>query len=84
MHDPRRWAEARTFRWNDGESTEGYQAVEVDGEGLLWFRWSHVHGEGRVDEARQSFAGFLDGPLRPCPKPIEDQLRALALRRLDA
>jgi hypothetical protein len=50
-----RWSRltGRTFRWNDGVSTEGYRAAEVQGDEVVWFEWSHVHGRGRTEVARQ-------------------------------
>lgn len=56
-----------------------YEAVETRDEGLLWYRWSHAHGEagGRRDEALQSFAAFTrEGPLRAAPEPTLAAIRA--------
>lgn len=75
------FASRRTFRWNDGESVLGYDAVEATAEELVWFRWSHVPGEGRIDELRQSREAFESvGPAREMPAPAEAALRAFLAR----
>lgn len=73
----------RTFRWNDGASTEGYDAVELDDDALAWFRWSHRHGAGgRIDAGRQSFAAFLaEGPPLSAPAHILRELERIARER---
>lgn len=69
----------RTLRWSDGESTDGYHAVDVGRDGLTWFDWSHIHGEGRIERGHQTLAAFLaDGPLHPPPPSILRQLTAAA------
>lgn len=77
---------SRTFRWNDGTSTEGYDAVELDERGLVWFRWSHLHGAGgRIEAGRQSFAAFLaSGPLLAPPAHLLAELERLARARCEA
>jgi hypothetical protein len=77
---------SRTFRWNDGTSTEGYDAVELDDAGLVWFRWSHRHGAGgRREAGRQTFAGFLEaGPLLTPPAHLLAELERIARARCDA
>jgi hypothetical protein len=77
---------SRTFRWNDGTSTEGYEAVELDEAGLSWFRWSHLHGAGgRIETGRQTFAAFLEaGPLLAPPPHLLAELERLARSRCDA
>lgn len=77
MTSPASLRSRRTFRWNDGESPHAYQGVEASQDELVFFRWSHVHGEGRIDEVRQPAAAFLvDGPCRPMPGPAQAALRA--------
>lgn len=73
----------RTFRWNDGESTERYFGVDVDDEGLAWFEWSHRHGQGgRVERGRQSFAELLDvGPTGSPPASVLAELERVARDR---
>jgi hypothetical protein len=84
MRDPRpRTPEAltatRTLRWSDGESTGGYHAVDVGPDGLTWFDWSHVHGEGRIERGHQTLSAFLaDGPLFPPPPSVLRQLTTAA------
>jgi hypothetical protein len=82
MLDPMR-AFSRTFRWSDGTSTDGYAGVEVDDEGLSWFRWSHHHQSGgRLDEGRQSFAELLrNGPTGTPPAHVLTELTRLARER---
>ena len=74
----------RTFRWNDGTSTDGYEAVEVEAGGLRWFRWSHVHGAGgRSELGVQSFATFLaEGPPLAVPRHVLAELERLAQTEL--
>lgn len=65
---------SKTWRWNQGE-THGYEAVELRGEMLVWFRWrvDDPRGEGRADELEQSLASFLaDGPRRALPRSVYD------------
>lgn len=79
--DPSSLSARRTFRWNDGVSALGYDAVEASADELLWFRWSHVPGEGRLDEMRQTRAEFdAAGPPRSMPAPAEAALRAWLAR----
>lgn len=60
----------RTFRWNDGDSTERYAGAEVDEQGVAWFEWSHQHGQGgRLERGRQSFAELLEGGPKGSPPP---------------
>ena len=67
-----------TWRWNRGE-VEGYHAVELRGDELRWFRWSHDIAEGEggaVDEHRQSVAEFLaDGPPVQAPPHVVEAVR---------
>lgn len=65
-----------TLRWNQGDR-DGYDAVETTDEGLRWYRWSHVTGQGRpLSEVRQSYAAFLaEGPARPAPRAVLAKLR---------
>lgn len=72
----------RTFRWNDGESTEDYAGVEVDDHGVAWFRWSHRFGAGRIEEGRQTFAALLEeGPRGTPPAHVAEELRRIARER---
>ena len=72
-----------TFRWNDGQDAERYDAVEAREEGLVWYAWSHRHGTGRHDEATQSYEAFLrDGPLRAMPAHAARELDTLVRARL--
>ena len=70
---------AKTFRWNDGKSIEGYLAAEVVGANVTWFTWSHLHGEGRREVGTQSQEALREaGPPIAVPKSIlEEILRAL-------
>lgn len=69
---------SRSFRWNDGVDTERYSAVEVRGDGLFFYEWSHVHGEGRTRELLQSFADFRAvGPARAVPASVRAELEQL-------
>jgi hypothetical protein len=69
---------SKSFRWNDGIDTERYAAVEVRNDGLLFYEWSHLHGEGRVAELVQSFDDFrARGPARPVPASVRAELDAL-------
>lgn len=79
--DPASLSARRTFRWNDGVSALGYEAVEASTEELVWFRWSHVPGQGRLEETRQTRAEFdAAGPLRAMPAPAEAALRTWLAR----
>jgi hypothetical protein len=70
--------QSRTFRWNDGEDVERYDAVEASASGLVWYGWSHVPPGGRHDERRQTWDELeRDGPARPCPPQVLDALRAM-------
>jgi hypothetical protein len=69
---------SKSFRWNDGMGTERYEAVEVRGDGLLFYEWSHVHGEGRTSELLQSFDDYrARGPARTVPKTVRAELDEL-------
>lgn len=82
MGDPSVLSAQRTFRWNDGVSALGYEAVDASPAELVWFRWSHVPGEGRLDEVRQSRTDFdRAGPARAMPAPAEASLRAWLAQR---
>jgi len=73
----------RTFRWNDGESTDGYHGVDIDRSGARFFTWSHRQGEGRLERGAQSLEALLDsGPLVTPPPAIARQLVAEAQRWL--
>ena len=73
-----------TIRWNDGVDGGRYDAVEVTGEGLVWYAWSHVHGRGRHDEQPQSLEAFLrEGPLRAMPPHAAKELEGLVRARVD-
>ncbi|MEM9862841.1 MAG: hypothetical protein AAF938_14675 [Myxococcota bacterium] len=65
----------KTWRWNQGEA-DGYEAVELRGKRLRWYRWSHAfEGGGAVDEVLQPTASFLrDGPPRPVPARVREAL----------
>ena len=72
---------SRTFRWNDPDDPDGYEAVEVGSEGLRWYRWSHrfredgVHGE--YDVCVQTEAEFLRrGPARELPAGLREEVEA--------
>ena len=68
-----------TFRWNDGDDVGRYAAVEAGPEGLCFYVWSHLHGEGRIDEVTQSWEAFRsDGPARPVPPRVAEALAARA------
>ena len=66
---------ARTFRWNDGISIEGYLAAEVASGRVTWFAWSHVHGNGRTEFGAQSREALLaNGPPVAVPKAILEEI----------
>ena len=66
---------AQTWRWNAGE-VDGYHAVEVRGDSLRWYTWSH-EGGGAKDEVLQSAEAFTrDGAPTSAPAPVIDALRA--------
>ncbi len=69
--------ETKTFRWNDGESFEDYDAVEASPAGLRYYHWSHrAEDGGPSDEATQSLEAFeADGPLREMPEKALAGLR---------
>ncbi|MEM9191305.1 MAG: hypothetical protein AAGF12_19185 [Myxococcota bacterium] len=73
-----RWLRSpgRTWRWNHGDP-ERYEGVTASGEGLRWFRWSHrIDGPGEENVEVQTFKAFVnDGPARPAPTEIVEQLR---------
>ena len=73
----------RTFRWNDGETRDSYEAVETTRDGLRWYHWSHrAEDGGPSDEALQCYDDFeRDGPLREMPAPLLAELRAHLARR---
>ncbi len=72
-------APSKTWRWNRG-GVDGYDAVEVRGDVVRWYRWSHDIAEGvggAQDEVFQSVDAFLaDGPGRKAPPPIVEEVRA--------
>lgn len=69
---------SKTFRWNDGRRTDHYEAAEVIGNEVTWFEWSHVHGNGRREVARQTLASLLlDGPPLDVPPSILVEIREL-------
>ena len=70
---------AKTFRWNDGKTVEGYFAAEVASGSVTWFAWSHVHGEGRVEFGAQTQETLsLKGPPIPVPAALLEEIhRAL-------
>ena len=73
----------KTVRWNDGVDAERYEAVEAREDGLVWYAWSHVQGQGRHDECAQSYADFLrEGPLRPMPPQARAELEAFVRARV--
>ncbi len=73
---------ATTVRWNDGSDPGRYEAVEARDEGLVWYRWSHVHGRGREDEAVQSYASYFErGPLRALPASAAAELERVVRAR---
>lgn len=84
--DPRSLARERTFRWTLGDdTTDGYEAVETRGAELVWYRWSHVHGEGRSDEATQTATSLrAEGPLRRAPPWVLAELHAWAAQATEA
>ncbi len=71
---------ARTWRWNPGTYAErsAYDAVEAGPEGLVWYHWEHGYSAGgERARAAQTFASFVqNGPLRPLPQPLLDEVRA--------
>lgn len=69
----------KTWRWSDGVSTEGYDALELAGGTLTYFSWSHEFGEGgRREHGRQTTERFLrDGPLVTVPPHILTELRRI-------
>ena len=74
----------RTFRWNDGETREEYEAVETTDEGLRWYRWSHrAEDGGPSEDTLQSYDDFArEGPQRPMPDHLRLALEAhVAARR---
>ena len=67
-----------TWRWNRGE-TDGYDAVELRGERLLWYHWSHdFEGGGRQREQMQSVSDFLHegAPMDGVPARVVQAVRA--------
>lgn len=70
---------AKTFRWNDGKTVEGYFAAEVISGSVTWFAWSHVHGEGRVEFGTQAHKTLMEiGPPIPVPAALLEEIhRAL-------
>lgn len=67
---------ARTFRWNDGKTVEGYCAAEVVSGSVTWFAWSHVHGEGRRELGQQSHETLTrEGPPLPVPGALLEEIR---------
>lgn len=74
--------QSTTWRWNDG-GVEGYLGVELRGQHLRWFRWSHAPESGGAhDEVEQKIGSFLEtgpptfDPPRFVPPPILDAIRA--------
>ena len=69
---------SKAFRWNDGIDTESYGAVELRSDGLLFYRWSHVHGEGQRSELLQTFSDFrARGPARAVPESVRVELEEI-------
>jgi len=67
---------ARTFRWNDGKTIEGYFAAEVVGGSVTWFVWSHVHGEGQRGLGSQSLDALIrDGAPIPVPPVLLEEIQ---------
>jgi hypothetical protein len=70
----------KTWRWNRGE-VEGYRAVELRGDRLRWFQWSHeiADGEGGAQgEVWQGVEDFLaSGPgIDGVPEGLVASIRA--------
>ena len=74
-----RWLRSphRTWRWRHGDAYERYQAVSSTDEGLLFYVWSHEHGEDGMQEGTlQPYAEFAErGPLVELPEGVDRQLR---------
>lgn len=67
----------RSFRWNEADDTTGYCAAEIDGERVVWLRWSHVHGEGRREIGTQTQQDLeRDGPPLAVPARVLAQIVA--------
>ncbi len=68
-----------TWRWNRGEA-EGYRAVELRGDTLRWFVWSHDIAEGaggETDLHTQSVSEFLaSGPPVEAPEHVVATVKA--------
>lgn len=76
----RRWLAGnhRTWRWNEGTyaGKNRYQAVETREGGLAYFEFDGTTG-GLGEPVVQSFAAFrTDGPLRPLPRAVLEELRS--------
>lgn len=69
----------KTWRWNRGE-VDGYRGVELRGDTLRWFTWSHDIAEGdggATDEHTQSVAEFLaSGPPIEVPPNVVATVKA--------
>ncbi len=85
----RRWLShpPKSWRWNDADDADGYDAVEATAQGLRWFRWTHAfrsdgqHGE--YDVELQSYSKYVSGgPLRDLPEAVRAELDELARERL--
>lgn len=68
-----------TWRWNRGEA-DGYRAVELRGDTLRWFTWSHDIAEGaggETDVHTQSVAEFrLGGAPVDAPEHVVATVKA--------
>lgn len=83
MHDDARRAllRGRTFRWTAEDDTSGYFAAEVVGEQVRFWRWSHIHGEGRLELGEQSAEAVSRGET---PVPVPAVVRAQILAAIGA
>jgi hypothetical protein len=72
----------RTWRWKDPSDRDGYQAVETSPEGLRWYAWSHLFGEGRDGPSPARVQGWAEfrssGPAHPVPPEVRQELEAFA------
>lgn len=68
---------SKTWRWNSGQ-VDGYHAVEVRGDTLRWYSWSHEYADGGVqNERRQTREAFMrDGAPTNAPAQVVEALRA--------
>lgn len=67
----------KTWRWNSGE-VDGYHAVEIRGDALRWYTWSHEYTDGGVrNEVTQSAEAFArEGAATSAPLQVIEALRA--------